>query len=350
MFAAIGEFFNSAWPYIIAVIAFLFLVVVHEFGHFIAAKLLGVRVNEFAVGFGPRIFHKKGKETEYSVRLIPFGGFCAMEGEDEESSDNRAFCKKAAWRRFLIVIMGATFNLIFGLILVGISLAPADRYATTVVGEFTEVATSNAQGGLMINDKIVEIEGRDVYTFYDISYNFTAVEDGKLDITVERNGEEVELKDVPFVTQKYEGYNIVKLDFKVYGEEKTFGSFISQTGKTAVSYGRMVIFSLVDMIGGRYRVSDISGPVQVTATMGEAAKTGLFDMLPLLALISINLGLFNLLPIPALDGGRLVFILIEMIARRPVPQKYEKWVHAIGMAVLLAFMAIIMIKDIWVLF
>ena len=140
------------------------------------------------------------------------------------------------------------------------------------------------------------------------------------------------------------------MDFKVYGIKRTFGSFLKQTVNTSVSYGRMVVFSLIDMIKGRYRVSDISGPVQVTASLGEAAKAGVFNMLPFLALISINLGIFNLLPIPALDGGRLVFIFIEMIFRKPVPQKYEKWVHAIGMILLLGLMAVIMIKDIWTLF
>lgn len=350
MFAAIGEFFSTVWPYLIAIIAFLFLVVVHEFGHFIAAKLLGVKVNEFSVGFGPRLFGKKGKETEYNFRLIPFGGFCAMEGEDEESNDSRAFGNKAAWRRYIIVVMGAVFNLIFGFVLVGTVLIQEPVYPTTVVGQFTPEATSNVSGGLMLNDKIVEIEGRDIYTFYDVSYNFTAVEDGKLDMTVERDGKEVELKDVPFATEKYEGYNIIKLDFKVYGEKRSFTTFISQTAKTSVSYGRMVVFSLVDMIGGRYRVSDVSGPVAITETMGEVAKTNVLDILPILALISINLGIFNLLPIPALDGGRLVFILIEMIFRKPVPQKYEKWVHAFGMIVLLGLMAVIMVKDIWALF
>ena len=350
MLEAIGSFFSTVWPYVIAFIFFIFLVVIHEFGHFIAAKSLGVRVNEFAVGFGPTLLKKKGKETLYMLKLIPFGGYCAMEGEDENSDDSKAFCNKAAWRRFLIVVMGAVFNLLFGLIIVGITLAPMKAYATTTVAEFAETATSNAENGLELGDEIIEIEGRNIYTFYDLSYNFTAVDDGKLNMTVLRGGEEVALKNVRFATEKYEGYNVVKLDFKVKGEKPTLGSFLKQTVNTSISYGRMVVFSLVDMIKGRYRVSDISGPVQVTATLGEAAKAGIFDMLPLIALITINLGIFNLLPIPALDGGRLVFILIEMIFRKPVPQKYEKWVHAVGMIFLLTLMAVILVKDIWAFF
>lgn len=348
MLQSILNFISSAWPYAIALVAFLFLIVIHEFGHFIAAKLLGVRVNEFSVGFGPQILHKKGKETEYSLRLVPLGGFCAMEGEDEDSADERAFCKKSAWRRFLIVVMGATFNILFGVILVAVTLIPGDRFATTTVAKFSDTATSNCDGGLKIGDTIVEIEGRNIYTTYDMSYNFSAVEDGNLDITVMRNGEKIYLKEVPFALEKYENYNMISLDFWVYGQKKTVGSFISQTGKMSLSYGRIVVFSLVDMIRGRYHISDISGPVGVTDAIGQAVKTSAMDLFAIMALITINLGIMNLLPIPALDGGRLVFILIEMIFRKPVPQKYEKWVHAIGLAVLLIFMLLITFKDIWV--
>ncbi len=350
MLEAIGSFFSTVWPYVIAFLFFIFLVVIHEFGHFIAAKSLGVRVNEFAIGFGPTLFRKKGKETTYMIKLIPFGGYCAMEGEDENSNDEKAFCNKAAWRRFLIVIMGAVFNLLFGLIIVGITLAPQAKYATTTISGFGEKAVSNSENGLMVGDEIVEVEGRSVYTFYDVSYNFTAVDDGKVDLTVLRNGKRVNLKNVPFAMEEYEGYNVIVRDFSVKPEKRTVGTFLKQTVNTSISYGRIVVFSLVDMIKGRYRVSDVSGPVQVTATLGEVAKTGVFDMLPLIALITINLGIFNLLPIPALDGGRLVFILIEMIFRKPVPQKYEKWVHAIGMIFLLALMAVILVKDIWTFF
>ncbi len=341
-------FLNNAWPYLLALVAFLFLIVIHEFGHFIAAKLLGVRVNEFAVGFGPKIFNKKGKETEYSLRLVPLGGYCAMEGEDEESKDEKAFCKKKAWKRFLIVIMGATFNIIFGIILVGITLLPQKAYTTTKVAQFTETAISNSDGGLMVGDTIIEVEGRKIFTTYDLSYNFSAVSDGNLNLKVLRNGEKIDLKNVPFKTETVEGYNVISVDFWVEGQKPTVASFLSQTAKTSLSYSRIVVFSLADMIGGRYKVSDISGPVGVTDAISQAVKTSAMDLIGIMALITINLGIMNLLPIPALDGGRLVFILIEMIFRKPVPQKYEKWVHAIGLIVLLTFMALITLKDIWV--
>ncbi len=348
MLNSIISFFSSVWPYILALICFLFLIVIHEFGHFIAAKILGVKVNEFSVGFGPKILNKKGKETEYSLRLVPLGGFCAMEGEQEQSADGRAFCNKSPLKRFIIVAMGAIFNLIFGIILIAIVLSPEQKYASTKVAEFSADATSNSAGGLMEDDVIVEVEGRKIYTWYDLAYNFSAVKDGKLDMKVKRQGETVKLNDVSFRTETQQGYNVISLDFKVYAIKKSFKSFISQTAKTSVSYSRIVLFSLVDLIGGRYRVSDISGPVGVTAAIGEAAKVSLMGMFSILSLISINLGIFNLLPIPALDGGRLFFILIEMIFRKPISPKRENLVHAIGMVILLLFMGLVTFKDIWV--
>ena len=337
---------NSVWPYLVAIALFLVLIIIHEFGHFIAAKLLGVKVNEFAVGFGPKLFSKQGKETKYSVNLIPLGGYCAMEGEDEDSGDNRAFCNKKPWRRFIIIAMGAIFNLILGLVIVAITLAPQEAFNSTVVAEFKENAVSS-ESGLMVNDKITEVEGRKIFSTYDLSYAFTNVKDGKIDITVIRDGKRVELKDVAFNSSEEDGISYLEVDFYVYGIKKTVGSYIKQTFATAASYCAVVWRSLIDIIGGKYGISAVSGPVGVTAAIGSAAKVSLANLLPIMAIITINLGLFNLLPIPALDGGRLLFILIEMIFRKPVPQKYEAAVHAAGFAVLIAFMLFITAKDIW---
>lgn len=337
---------NSVWPYLVAIALFLVLIIIHEFGHFIAAKLLGVKVNEFAVGFGPKLFSKQGKETKYSVNLIPLGGYCAMEGEDEDSGDNRAFCNKKPWRRFIIIAMGAIFNLLLGLVIVAITLAPQEAFNSTVVAEFKENAVSS-ESGLMVNDKITEVEGRKIFSTYDLSYAFTNVKDGKIDMTVIRDGKRVELKDVAFNSSEEDGISYLEVDFYVYGIKKTVGSYIEQTFATAASYCAVVWRSLIDIIGGKYGISAVSGPVGIAAAIGSAAKVSLANLLPIMAIITINLGLFNLLPIPALDGGRLLFILIEMIFRKPVPQKYEAAVHAAGFAVLIAFMLFIMAKDIW---
>ena len=339
---------NNIWPYIVAVLLFLVLIIIHEFGHFIAAKLLGVRVNEFAVGFGPKLFGKKFGETNYAFNLIPLGGYCAMEGEDEGSEDERAFCNKKPWRRFLIVIMGALFNLLLGLIIVAIILAPSKAFTSTVIAEFDENATSQSSG-LEVNDKIIEADGRRIFSTYDLSYAFTNVKDGKIDLTVIRNGERKLLKDVTFKTETEDNLSYLTVDFKVYGIEKTFVSYVKQTFSTAVSYCAVIWRSLIDLISGKYGISAVSGPVGVTVAIANAAKMSLMNLLPIMALITINLGIFNLLPIPALDGGRLLFILFEMIARKPVPQKYESIVHAVGFILLIGFMILVAAKDIWTL-
>ena len=331
-----------------AILLFLILIIIHEFGHFIAAKLMGVRVNEFAVGFGPKLFSKKWGETKYAFNLIPLGGYCAMEGEDEESTDGRAFCNKKPWRRFVIVVMGATFNLLLGLIIVAIILAPEKAFASTVVAEFDKGAVSQVTG-LQVNDEILKVDGRKIYTTYDLSYSFTNVDDGKIDITVLRDGKELELRNVTFKTEKVENMSYLTMDFKVYGIQKNFANYVKQTVKTSISYCAVIWRSLVDLIGGKYGISAISGPVGITVTIADVARQSLMNLLPIMALITINLGLFNLLPIPALDGGRLLFILIEMIFRKPVPQKYESIVHAVGFILLIGFMLLVAAKDIWTL-
>ncbi|MBO4693700.1 MAG: site-2 protease family protein [Clostridia bacterium] len=337
---------NNVWPYLVAVLIFIALIIIHEFGHFIAAKILGVRVNEFAVGFGPKLFSKKVGETVYKANLIPLGGYCAMEGEDSTSSDPKAFCNKAAWRRFIIVIMGATFNLILGFVLVAAVLAPEKRFTTTTVAEFSENASS-MQSGLKENDKILSVDGRKIYTTYDLSYAFTNVKNGIVDMTVLRDGQKVRLKAVKFDTENENGISYIKVDFRVYGKKKTLISFISETFKTGISYCAVIWRSLIDLISGKYGISAVSGPVGVTAAIGNVAKQNLRSILPIAALITINLGLFNLLPLPALDGGRLLFITIEMITRKKVPPKYESLVHTAGFIILIAFMLLITLKDIW---
>lgn len=344
--SAIINIWNNVWPYLVAILIFLVLIIIHEFGHFIAAKLTGVRVNEFAVGFGPKLFSKQIGETKYAFNLVPLGGYCAMEGEDENSDDSRAFCNKKPWRRFIIVVMGATFNLLLGLLLIAIILAPNKSFTTTTIAQFHENAVSN-QYGLCVGDEIIEVDGRRIFTTYDLSYAFTNISDGMINLTVLRDGQKVSLHDVKFATQRENDITYLSVDFYVLGQEKTVGSFITQTIKTAFSYCTVIWRSLIDLVSGKYGISAVSGPVGVTAVIGNVAQQNLRNLLPIMALITINLGLFNLLPIPALDGGRLLFIIIEMIFRKPVPQKYEALVHTIGFIVLIIFMLLITAKDIW---
>lgn len=324
---------------------FLVLIIIHEFGHFIAAKLCGVRVNEFAVGFGPKLFKKTVGETTYSVNLVPFGGYCAMEGEEETSADKRAFCNKSPLKRLFIIANGAIFNIILGVILVAITLIPSEKFASTTVAKFAEDAVS-VSSGLKVGDEIIKVDGRRIFTTQDLSYSFSAVDDGAVDMTVLRNGKKVELKNVEFATSQIDGINYINVDFYVKGIEKTPLSFISQTVNSTIANCRVVWFSLIDLITGKFGISQMSGPVGITAVIGNVAAANLFNVLPIMALITINLGIFNLLPLPALDGGRILFILIELITKKPVPQKYESWVHTAGLIILLGFMLIITAKDI----
>lgn len=340
------EIWNTVWPILLAILMFVIIIILHEFGHFITAKLLGVRVNEFSVGFGPKLFSKKGKETTYSVRAIPFGGFCAMEGEDEESNDPRAFGNKKPWRRFIIVAAGATFNLILGFVIAVLMTIPQERYATTTIGKFEDGAVS-CNYGLQVNDEIVAANGRKIYCFSDLSYMLASAKDGKLDFTVLRDGKKVELKNVTFDLEPLDdGNNYISLDFRVYGEEKTFTNTLKYAAKTTVSYGRIVYMSLYDMITGKFKINQMSGPVGITAAVSQATRQSVWNILYYACIITVNLGIMNLLPLPALDGGRLLFILIEMIRRKPIPAKYEGLVHTIGFVILFGLIILITFNDI----
>lgn len=345
IFTWIATAWNAVWPYLLAVLVLFAVIIIHEFGHFITAKLCGIRVNEFAVGFGPRLLHKKIGETEYAWRLIPFGGFCAMEGEDEESDDPRAFGNQKAWRRLLVVLAGAVFNLLLGFILAVCIVLPQERFATTQVAQFDEDAVS-VKSGLQVGDVIVSANGRSVFTTYDLSYLLSTDEDGALDFVVEREGEEIELNAVQFDLTEEDGQRHIRLDFLVFGEERSFGSVVKNSFLTTLSYGRVVYMSFLDLLGGRLGLNDMSGPVGITAAIGDAARQSLKNVLSIACLITVNLGIFNLFPLPALDGGRAVFLLLEMIRRKPVPAKYEGWIHAAGFALLLFLLVLISFKDI----
>lgn len=318
---------------IISVLLFLVMILVHEFGHFIMAKLFKVKVNEFSVGFGPKLFKKQGKETLYTFRAIPIGGFCAMEGEDEESADERAFGNSKVWKRILIVVAGGIFNIILGLIFMLVIQAQSPAYATTTIAAFSENAASQSCG-LQVNDRILSVNGYKVINATDASFAMALDEDGVMDFIVERDGEEKTI-GITFDTVENDGITQTVLDFKVYGEEKTFGTLMEHTFTETVSYIRLVYVSLWRLITGQSGVKDMAGPVGIASIIGQAAQAGfkesfvagLNNVLEILALITVNLGIFNLLPLPALDGGRLVFLVIEGIRRKPINPKYEGVVH-----------------------
>ena len=348
----IAEIWSKTWPVLMAILFFGLIIGIHELGHFLSAKMFGVKVNEFALGMGPAIFKRQKGETKYALRLLPIGGFVSMEGEDDASEDERAFCNKKWWKKFIIVAAGAIMNLILGFIFVAILTSMDNLIGTTQIHSFYDNATS-VQYGLEAGDTIKKINGTNIYSSRDISYALQRDEDGIYDFVVERNGEKTEIKDVHFETKPAEnGHNTIIFDFIIVGVEKTPINVLTTAFKDTVSTARLVWLTLFDLVTGHYGINDLSGPVGtvsiIAETTSEAVASGAgFDMIIyIMALISINVGVFNLLPIPALDGGRLFFIIIEAIRKKPVPSKYEGYIHAAGMVLLMLLMLIITFNDI----
>lgn len=447
---------------IIGILLFEFIIFAHEFGHFITAKKSGVQVNEFALGMGPKLISFQKGETRYSLRLFPIGGFCAMEGEDANSDNPRAFTNAKVWKRMIIIVAGAFMNFVVGLLLMFIVVVQQPVFESTIVSGFIPDSFS-ANCGLQTGDKIVDVNGygilnsRDLqfaiqtlpcenvdpaslevykqdcaiearntfvylrdnakelygaelsdselqelynilsennrainaassreeaysamkasidklYGYKDLSasktpeYPTIAVRDERQrfqgDVTVERDGERKKLEKVQFYSYyasdeaKEAKKASVMIDFYVAPIEKTFGSVLSQTVTQTISMGRSVWQSLVMLVQGRFSINDLSGPVGMTKAVSMVAEEGLKvnflsavnNIIFIMALITVNLGVVNLLPFPALDGGRFVFLVIEAIIRRPLPRKLEYIVNGVGLALLLAFIAIISIKDIW---
>lgn len=351
MLSTISSIWSSVWPYLLAIFLFGILIAIHEFGHFSFAKLFKVKVNEFALGMGPKIFSKKKGDTAYSLRLFPIGGFVSMEGEDEESADEGAFNKKPAWQRFIIIAAGAILNLLLGILVVGICLSFSDLVGTREVHSFAENATSQVTG-LQVGDEILEINNTPIYSFKGISFNLVRDTDNEIDMVVRRNGEKVELKDVEFAQFEFEGKKYIKQDFIIVGEKPSIKNVVKNAFLDSASIVQMVRLSLFDMLTGKYGVQDVSGPVGTISAIAEstaepeALSDKLLTALNFLSMITINVGVFNLLPLPALDGGRLFFLFIEMIRKKPIPAEKEGKVHTVGLILLLVLMAVITISDI----
>lgn len=352
--SAVSAALGKAVPIIIAILFFGILIFFHELGHFLFAKLFGVQVNEFAMGMGPTLFKFKKGETKYAVRLLPIGGFVSMEGEDTESENERAFCRKPAWQRFIIVAAGGIINIIMGIIIVSIMLTQSDLVGLPVIHSFSEGAVS-CNYGLEAGDRILKINDKHVFAESDVSFLMARDKDAVIDFTVKRNGEKVEVPGVKFNSslQEINGKEqmFISFDFIILGKDPTFSVVAKNTFLESLSLSRIVWISLFDLVTGQYGLSDLSGPVGTVSYVADAAQqaqeeTDYSYLLLLMAIIALNIGIFNLLPLPALDGGRLLFVLIEIIFRKPVPSKYESWVHAVGMVLLMALMAVITFSDI----
>ena len=414
-------FATKVAPIAIAILFFGFIILIHEFGHFIFAKLFGVKVNEFAIGMGPTIFKKQGKETKYALRLFPIGGFVAMEGEGEESDDKRAYCNQKIWKRMIILSAGAVFNLILGFIVCVFLVSSEELVGTNVILGFEGEHVSSQK--LQEGDEILEIDGKRVFSDYDIMFLMQRNPSGYYDFVVKRDGERVELDDVPFakrtsgnfsyapdcsissvsaklkkaglkdgdIITSVNGVTVANgdelagslkgdedfrydltvkrgdeeltfddvefavatvFDFYVLGEEKNIFNVTAGAFKYSLSMGRMVYLSLFDLVRGQYGLNELAGPIGTVSVITDIAETSVTtadwtSLFMIMAMIAINIGLFNLLPVPALDGGHLFFMFIELIIRKPIPQKYASWIHAAGLVILLIFMAVISFSDLY---
>ncbi len=346
-----------------AILLFSFLIFIHELGHFVAAKLSGVQVNEFAMFMGPAIFKWKRGETQYSIRCIPIGGYCAMEGEDDDSDNPRAFGAAAWWKRLIILVAGAAMNFIAGLLILVAVYAPSETYVAPVISEFEDFATVDDYG-LQVGDRLVEIDGSKVLLMNDVSILLTLNEGDYHDLVVERDGQLLTFDNFHLERHKVtleDGTEEMLCGFS-YGQtvEFNFGSKLQYVWYTAVDWVRTVFWSLEILFTGKASIGDMMGPVGIIGQMTDVAASSatwvdaLLNLLYFGGFIAVNLAVMNLLPIPALDGGRVVGLLlttaIEKIIGKKLDPKYEGYIHGVGMILLLALMAIIMFKDIFVIF
>lgn len=346
-----------------AILLFSIVIFVHELGHFLAAKASGVQVNEFAMFMGPAIFKKQKGETLYSIRCIPIGGYCAMEGEDADTDNPRSFQKAAWWKRLIILVAGSFMNLVIGFLLLMLVFAFHSEVQLPVIDDVKEGCTVVREGGLQDGDELWRIDGYRVYTTSDAML-LLSFESPTHDIQVRRNGKILRFDD--YQMEKGEFYNEKTKEFETrygFGFESTkngIGNLLSYTWDNSCSVVQSVVLSLKMLFSGQAGLKDISGPVGIVQIMSDTATgsrnvgQALLTMIYFGGFIAINLCVMNLLPIPALDGGRCVGLLlttaIEKITKKKLDPKYEGYVHAAGMVLLLLLMAVIMFKDIFTIF
>lgn len=329
------------------------VIAIHEFGHFAAAKLSGIQVNEFAIGMGPALWKKIAGGTQYTLRLLPVGGYVAMEGEGSPEADQAErdrdgreaapeegweenpippeqrtgipFPEAAVWKRAIVMAAGPFMNFVLGfVVLLGLIAFRSEPIASRIIYEVEEGALCG-QTGLQAGDEIVAVNGRRCFVTNDILYELARTRDTQADFTVRRDGKLVELPDVQFDSYTDEnGSTRMDIGFTVYALAKTPANVLKESVNSELYYSRIIFTSVADLLRGRESINNLSGPVGIVSAISQAASYGLTDVLEMLVLITVNLGVFNLLPIPALDGGRLVFLAVEAVIRRPVSQRLQE--------------------------
>ncbi len=346
-----------------AIILFSILIFVHELGHFMAAKASNVRVNEFAMFMGPAIFKKKVGETLYSIRCIPIGGYCAMEGEDTDTDDPRSFRKAAWWKRLIILVAGSAMNFLIGILIMVIVYMPSKQFLVPVIDYVEPGCTVVSEDGLHLGDRILEVDGEKVYLQSDFTM-ILALNPGDVhDLVVERNGQRVVLDDLLMEKHEFtetDGTTSLRFGFSFAVEDATFCNKLVTAWKSCINTVRTVRLSLQMLVSGQAGLKDMSGPVGIVQIMSDTAQNSptvldaVFNMLYFGGFIAINLAVMNMLPIPALDGGRVLALLlttgIEAVTKKKIDPKYEGYIHGAGMVLLLGLMALILFKDIFAIF
>ena len=330
---------------IMAILGFSLLIIVHELGHFIMAKVNGIKVEEFSIGMGPEVFSKKGKETQYSLRLFPIGGYVKMLGEEEDVEDERSFSSKSPLRRITVILAGATMNIIFAIIAFSIIISNRGYTETTI--SKLEPDTPAIESGLQVGDKILTIDGARVFTTTDVSMGIQLSKGDSVDLVVDRNGEKENITVTPRLIEQ-DGTQMYQIGFHYTPvENPTILESIRESFNETISLATQKFKSIKMMVTGNINFkTDVGGPVTIIKMSGQAAKNGLMTLTYFLGFISINLAVFNLLPFPALDGGWTVILLIELITRRKVPDKVVGAANYVGFMILIGFMIVVTLKDI----
>ena len=348
---------------VVGILIFGVLIAVHELGHFVAAKLCGVRVLEFSIGMGPALWSSSQGETRYSLRLFPIGGYCAMEGEEEESDDPAALNRQGFWKQLIIFAAGTLMNLLMGMILIFLLYAGAKGFYTAELSGFAPEFSQEATG-LQAGDELWKINGERVYLRSDLDLLFSLGDGEPFDLVVIRDGEKVTLENVDLTRRtytaqdgsSYQGYGLY------IGEvvPATLAVKLQYTWYNTLDFVRIARLSLEMLLSGKATMKDISGPVGLVSAItqvGEASETvkeAMENILYMAALIAVNLCVMNLLPIPALDGGRIAFLVIDTVCmalfRRKIPARYEAYVNMVCLVALLGFMLVVTLHDVYMLF
>ncbi len=348
---------------ILAILLFSLLIAVHELGHFMAAKCLGVKVNEFSIGMGPALFQREKGETLYSLRALPVGGFCAMEGEDDESADPRAFGRAAGWRKVIILCAGAAMNFLAGLVLILMLYLPQQNVTVEVYnGPMEGYGTQDC--GLQPGDRFLSVDGHRVLVSGNASFYLGRAGD-TVRLVVERNGRRVDLGSVDLHRQDGVDENGNATHYRgIYVgrqvEALSIPGRIAYAWRTALDFVRLVWVSLGDIVSGSVGVRDLSGPVGIVDTMNtvgtqsQSRFAAFYNLTYFAALIAVNLAVMNLLPLPALDGGRVFFLvlngILQLLFHRKIDPKYEGYVHMAGLAMLMGLMLVVTFSDVGKLF